>query len=214
MSTYRFTKSNLNETLEIIYAFIVSYVKQEGYPPSVREICQGVGIKSTSTVHAHLRRLKDQGKIEYVPGKRRAIMIHENESLLANSSAARNIPLVGTVTAGVPILAEENIDHYLPFPSEYYNSAEYFVLKVRGDSMINAHIVEGDYVIVKRDNMANMNSIVVALIGNEATVKRLTFRGGHSILLPENPAYDPIPFEDDDCRILGVVEGVFRPNVN
>lgn len=214
MSTYRFTKSNLNETLEIIYSFIVSYVKKEGYPPSVREICQGVGIRSTSTVHARLRRLMEQGKIEYVPGKRRAIMIKENDNASLLSSPAKNIPLVGTVTAGVPILAEENIDHFMPFPSEYFNSAEYFVLKVRGDSMINAHICDGDYVIVKRDNMANMNSIVVAMIGNEATVKRLTYRRGHAVLMPENPAYEPIPFEDDDCRILGVVHGVFRSRVN
>lgn len=213
MATYRFTKSNLKETLEIIYAFIVSYVKKEGYPPSVREICQGVGIKSTSTVHAHLRRLQDEGKIEYIPGKRRAIMIKE-VARECETTQPKEIPLVGTVTAGVPILAEENIDHYLPFPAEYFNSAEYFMLKVRGDSMINAHIMDGDYVIVRRDNMANMNQIIVAMIGNEATVKRLTYRKGHALLQPENPAYEPIPFEDDDCRILGVVDGIFRPKVN
>ncbi|MBR3032905.1 MAG: transcriptional repressor LexA [Clostridiales bacterium] len=213
MATYRFTKSNLKETLEIIYAFIVSYVKKEGYPPSVREICQGVGIKSTSTVHAHLRRLQDEGKIEYIPGKRRAIMIKE-VARESETTQPKEIPLVGTVTAGVPILAEENIDHYLPFPAEYFNSAEYFMLKVRGDSMINAHIMDGDYVIVRRDNMANMNQIIVAMIGNEATVKRLTYRKGHALLQPENPAYEPIPFEDDDCRILGVVDGIFRPKVN
>ncbi|HBZ77927.1 MAG TPA: repressor LexA, partial [Clostridiales bacterium] len=164
MAAYRFTKSNLKETLEIIYAFIVSYVKREGYPPSVREICQGVGIKSTSTVHAHLRRLQDEGKIEYIPGKRRAIMI-KDIARESETTLPKEIPLVGTVTAGVPILAEENIDHYLPFPAEYFNSAEYFMLKVRGDSMINAHIMDGDYVIVRRDNMANMNQIIVAMIG-------------------------------------------------
>lgn len=213
MSVYRFTRSNLNETLEIIYAFIISYVKKEGYPPSVREICQGVGIKSTSTVHAHLHRLQEAGKIEYTPGKRRAILIKESKKK-TNANATTKIPLVGTVTAGLPILAEENIETYMPFPSEYFNSAEYFMLKVRGDSMINAHIMDGDYVIVRRDNMANMNQIVVALIGNEATVKRLSYRGGHAVLLPENPAYSPIPFEDDDCRILGVVDGIFRFKVN
>ena len=192
---------------------IVSYVKREGYPPSVREICQGVGIKSTSTVHAHLRRLQDEGKIEYIPGKRRAIMI-KDIARESETTLPKEIPLVGTVTAGVPILAEENIDHYMPFPAEYFNSAEYFMLKVRGDSMINAHIMDGDYVIVRRDNMANMNQIIVAMIGNEATVKRLTYRKGHALLQPENPAYEPIPFEDDDCRILGVVDGIFRPKVN
>ena len=213
MSTYRFTKSNLNETLELVYSYIVSYVKKEGYPPSVREICQGVGIRSTSTVHAHLRRLMEEGKIEYTPEKRRAIMVKDVEK--RNSRVSTNkIPLVGTVTAGVPILAEENIDHYLPFPSEYFNSAEYFLLKVRGDSMINAHIMDGDLVIVRRDNMANINQIVVAMVGNEATVKRLCYKGGHAFLQPENPAYSPIPFEDDDCRILGIVDGVFRPKVN
>ena len=108
MAAYRFTKSNLKETLEIIYAFIVSYVKREGYPPSVREICQGVGIKSTSTVHAHLRRLQDEGKIEYIPGKRRAIMI-KDIARESETTLPKEIPLVGTVTAGVPILAEENI---------------------------------------------------------------------------------------------------------
>ena len=214
MSVYRFTKSNLNETLEIIYSYIVSYVKKEGFPPSVREICQGVGIRSTSTVHAHLHRLQEAGKIEYTPGKRRAILIKENVKKSSSQHTTTKIPLVGTVTAGVPILAEENIDHYMSFPSEYFGSAEYFMLKVRGDSMINAHIMDGDYVIVRRDNMANMNRIVVALIGNEATVKRLAYKGGHALLLPENPAYSPIPFEDDDCRILGVVDGIFRPKVN
>ena len=213
MSTYRFTKSNLNETLELVYSYIVSYLKKEGYPPSVREICQGVGIRSTSTVHAHLRRLMEEGKIEYTPGKRRAIMVKDVEK--RNSRVTTNkIPLVGTVTAGVPILAEENIDHYLPFPSEYFNSAEYFLLKVKGDSMINAHIVDGDLVIVRRDNMANINQIVVAMIGNEATVKRLCYKHGHAFLQPENPAYSQIPFEDDDCRIIGVVEGIFRAKVN
>ncbi len=213
MSTYKFTKSNLRETLEIIYAFIVNFVKTEGYPPSVREICQGVGIRSTSTVHAHLHRLMEEGKIEYIPGKRRAIMIKETNTD-EGSSAAKRIPLVGTVTAGVPILAEENIDHYMPFPSEYFNTSEYYLLKVRGDSMINAHICDGDYVIVRRKNMANINQIVVALIGNEATVKRLVYKKGHAALHPENPAYSDIPFEDDDCKIIGIVDGVFRTKVN
>ena len=214
MSVYRFTKSNLSETLEIIYSFIVSYVKKEGYPPSVREICQGVGIKSTSTVHAHLHRLVEMDKIKYTPGKRRAIQIKEPAKKTSLAMTTTKIPLVGTVTAGVPILAEENIDSYMSFPSEYFGNSEYFMLKVRGDSMINAHIMDGDYVIVRRDNMANMNQIIVALIGNEATVKRLSYKGGHALLLPENPAYSPIPFEDDDCRILGVVDGVFRSKVN
>jgi len=214
MGVYRFTKSNLNETLEIIYSFIVSYVKKEGYPPSVREICQGVGIKSTSTVHAHLHRLVEMDKIEYTPGKRRAIQVKENPKKTSLAMTTAKIPLVGTVTAGLPILAEQNIDSYMSFPAEYFGSSEYFMLKVRGDSMINAHIMDGDYVIVRRDNMANMNQIVVALIGNEATVKRLSYKRGHALLLPENPAYSPIPFEDDDCRILGVVDGVFRTKVN
>ena len=214
MSVYRFTKSNLNETLEIIYSFIVTYVKKEGYPPSVREICQGVGIKSTSTVHAHLHRLVEMDKIEYVPGKRRAIQIKESPKKSSLIMTTTKIPLVGTVTAGLPILAEENIESYMSFPSEYFGTAEYFMLKVKGDSMIEAHIMDGDFVIVRRDNMANMNQIVVALIGTEATVKRLSYKGGHAILLPANPAYSPIPFDDDDCRILGVVDGIFRSKVN
>ena len=210
-STYRFTRSNMEQTVELIYSYIVDYIKAEGYPPSVREICTGVGIKSTSTIHAHLKRLQEAGRIEYTHGKRRAIIVPELQS---DSEMVMNLPLVGTITAGVPILAEENIERTLPFSSEFFNNGEYFVLKVRGESMINAHIMNHDYVIVKRQNTANLGQIIVARIGDEATVKRFSILDGKTVLMPENPAFSPIPFEDEDCQILGIVTAIFRSSVS
>ena len=206
MSTYRFTRANVDDTVHLVYQFIVSYIRENGYPPAVRDICSGVGIRSTSTIHGHLKRLQESGRIEYTTGKRRAITIpdHQDEKPVY-------LPVVGQVTAGVPILAEENIERSLPFPSDYFSADEQvFALRVRGDSMIEAAILDKDYVIVRKQNNAIPGDIVVAMIGDEATVKRLANLDGKMVLKPENPAYEPIPFDTPYCQILGKVCGVFR----
>jgi len=204
----RFTRSNLDQTVEMIYEYIVDHIRADGYPPSVREICSGVGIKSTSTIHSHLKRLQELGRIEYTPGKRRAIIVPE----LQNNHIT-NLPVLGTITAGLPILAVENLEGTLPFSSEMFSNGEHFVLKVRGDSMINAHILNGDYVVVRKQNAAAIGQIIVARIEDEATVKTLVSMDGRMYLRPENPAYEPIPFDRDNCQILGIVSGLFRSHI-
>lgn len=209
MTKNRFTRSNLEQTVELVYEFIIQYIDKEGYPPSVREICAGVGVRSTSTIHSHLRRLQESGRIDYTPGRRRAIIINQAQ----NKNSSSFLPLIGVVTAGIPILAQENIEKMIPFSSDLYNDGEYFVLQIRGDSMINAHIMDQDYVVVKRQNTANSGEIIVAMIGDEATVKTLDLHDDISRLLPQNPAYDPIPFSGEDCQILGIVKGLFRSSI-
>ncbi len=206
MSDRRFTRSNIDETIDLVYRYITGYIDQNGYPPSVRDICQGVGIHSTSTIHGHLKRLNDSGRIEYTAGKRRAITIPARQN-----APVVNMPVVGTVAAGIPLLAEQNIERVLPFPAEFLGKAEdTFALKVRGDSMIDAAILDGDYVLVRRQQGAEYGEIVVALLEDEATVKTLVKEKGRIFLRPENSAYRPIPFEGENCRILGKVVGVFR----
>jgi repressor LexA len=206
MSTYRFTRSNVDDTVNRIYNFIVNYIKKEGFPPAVRDICAGVGIRSTSTIHGHLKRLQLNGRIEYSAGKRRAITIPG----LDNGKVIQ-MPVIGQVTAGVPILAQQNIAYTLPFPADFFSpDGEVFALKVRGDSMIGAAILDGDYVIVRRQSNASPGDIIVALIDDEATVKTLANINGRVVLKAENPAYNPIPFDRSDCQVLGKVCGVFR----
>ena len=208
MTTYPFTRSNVDQTVNMIYDFIVEYIRDNGYPPAVRDICTGVGIKSTSTIHSHLQRLQQHGKIVYSAGKRRAISIPEIES-----ERVVHLPLIGEVTAGVPILAHENIDRLLPFPADFLPAdSDVFVLKVKGDSMINAAILDGDLVFVRKQSNARTGDIVVALIGDEATVKKLANIDGRIVLQPQNPAYPLIPFDQPDCQILGKVVGLFRSN--
>lgn len=207
MSTYRFTRSNVNETVNQIYDFIVGYIRHEGFPPAVRDICTGVGIRSTSTIHGHLKRLQQEGRIEYSTGKRRAITIPEGEM----NERVVHLPVIGQVTAGVPILATQNIERMLPFPADFFSAdGDVFALKVRGSSMIGAAILDGDYVIVRRQNAANLGDIIVALVEDEATVKTLANIDGKVVLKPENPAFSPIPFDREDCQVLGKVCGVFR----
>jgi repressor LexA len=209
MSTYRFTRSNVDDTVNQIYSFIVDYIRHEGFPPAVRDICAGIGIKSTSTIHGHLKRLQQSGRIEYSTGKRRAITIPESAS-----SRVIQLPVVGQITAGVPILAEQNIERMLPFPAGFFSDdGDVFALKVRGSSMIGAAILDGDFVIVRRQNAANPGEIIVALVDDEATVKTLAQIDGKAVLKPENPAFSPIPFDRADCRILGKVCGVFRTSL-
>ncbi len=206
MSTYQFTRSNVDDTVNKIYDYIVNYIHEEGYPPAVRDICAGVGIRSTSTIHGHLKRLQDSGRIDYSTGKRRAITVPEIES-----ERVVYLPVIGQVTAGVPIMATENIERVLSFPADIFSDkGDVFALRVRGDSMIGAAILDGDYVIVRRQSAANLGDIIVALIEDEATVKTLANIDGKIVLRPENPAFSPIPFDRADCSVLGKVCGVFR----
>lgn len=207
---YPFTKANVQETQQAVYDFIVEYISENAYSPSIREICNGVGLKSTSTVHNHLRRLSDDGLIQFLEGKRRTIRVPALES-----ADSREIPLVGTVTAGKPILATENIERLLPLPVNVWSTAEeMFALRVKGDSMADAAILDGDIVIVEKRSTAEHGEIVVALLDDEATVK--TFKcdhHGHFYLHPENELYDDIPLTNDCAIILGVVRGLLRTDV-
>ena len=190
---------------------ILNYIKDEilerGFPPAVREICQAVGLKSTSSVHSHLESLEKNGYIRRNPTKPRAIeILDESFNMLRREMV--NVPVVGTVAAGQPILAEQNIDSYFPIPSEYMPNEQSFILKVKGESMINAGILDGDSVLVMQQTTARNGDIVVALIEDSATVKTYYKENGHYRLQPENDTMDPIIV--DDCKILGKVFGVFR----
>ena len=190
---------------------ILEYIKSEtllkGYPPSVREICQAVHLKSTSSVHAHLSTLEDKGYIRRDPTKPRAIEIIDDEFALTRREMT-NDPIIGTVTAGEPILAQENIEDYFPIPVEYLPNAVVFMLKVRGDSMINAGIYNGDTVIVEQRSTAKNGDIVVAMLNDSATVKRFYKENGYYRLQPENDTMDPILCDHVD--ILGKVIGLVR----
>lgn len=191
---------------------ILDYMKEtileRGYPPAVREICEAVHLKSTSSVHSHLETLEKNGFIRRDPTKPRAIEICD-DSFQAVRTEMVSLPVVGYVAAGQPILAEENIDNYFPIPSEYVPTGEpSFVLKVKGDSMINVGIYSGDQIFVQQCNTANNGDTVVALIDDSATVKTFYKENGHIRLQPENDTMDPIIV--DDCEILGKVFGVFR----
>jgi repressor LexA len=192
-----------------IYEYIASCVREQGYPPSVREIGEAVGLKSPSTVHFHLSHLEEAGYIEKGAGKGRAITLTRlpQAETEAPEPPADRIPIVGNVAAGSPILAEECIEDYLTFDTGGRNE-EYFALHVRGESMINAGILDGDLVVVRRQPVANNGEIVVALLGDEATVKRFSRRNGHVWLLPENEAYTPI--DGTGAEILGKVAAVVR----
>ncbi len=210
-----FTRSNFSETQECIVSYILLFLEENGYPPSVREICEGTGVRSTSTVHAHLRKLNESGKLNYDAGRRRAISINTGSGypdiLHSDDNKVINIPLVGTVAAGTPLLAQENIEATLPFPADFIRgSDDVFILKVRGDSMIDAAILDGDFVIVRKQHSALPQDIVVALLGDEATVKTFKVINGSPFLKPENPKYDLIPISNENDRIIGKVIGVFR----
>ncbi len=190
-----------------ILDFIARETESRGYPPSVREIGQAVGLRSTSTVHGHLSQLEKKGYIRRDPTKPRAI------ELLPTSGRTRlgpamAVPLVGRVTAGQPILAVENIEEYFPLPRDFGEPGTVFMLKVRGDSMIEAGILDDDYVVVRQQDTADNGDIVVALIGEEATVKRFFREASRIRLQPENRFMEPIILED--VAILGKVVGVVR----
>ena len=187
-----------------IYKYILQFTEENGYPPSVREIAQAVGLKSPSTVHFHLKGLEEAGAITRSSGKGRAITaVRPAEDAPPHRDG---IPLLGTVAAGTPILAEQNVEDYIAFDAP--DPDELFALRIRGDSMIMAGILPDDLVIVRRQSTARQGEIVIALLGDEATCKRLDLRRGHVWLLPENPDYSPI--DGADAVILGKVVGLQR----
>ena len=186
-----------------VYDFTVDFIKENGFPPSVREICTKLNIKSTATAYGYIEKLKTMGLLEKSPMKKRALTLSSN-----NKTSFKSIPLVGTISAGAPIFAVENLEGYYPLPEEFDNGGTEFALKVRGDSMINAGIFENDVIIVNQQNTANNGEIVVALIEDSATVKRFYKKDGKIILHPENDSMHDMVF--DDVLILGVVKGLMR----
>ena len=191
---------------------ILDFIKQQqmekGYPPSVREICEAVGLKSTSTVHGHLDRLEKKGYIRRDKTKPRAIEILDEDALFFSSRDFVQVPVLGRVTAGQPILAVENIEETFPLPSQYLPNSDVFMLRVEGESMIGAGIFDGDQVIVKKQEYAENGDYVVALLEDEATIKTFYREKGYVRLQPENPSMEPIITRD--VRILGKVIGLFR----
>lgn len=191
-----------------ILKFMKSEVREKGYPPSVREICQAVGLKSTSTVHGHLAQLEKKGYIRRDPSKPRAIEIIDTDSYLPKPEFAY-VPVLGTVTAGEPIFAEENIMDTFPMPVEYLSNEDSFMLRVKGDSMIEAGIFDKDLILVQKQSYAENGDIVVALIEDDyATVKTFYREKEYIRLQPENSSMSPILVRD--VRILGKVTGLFR----
>lgn len=190
---------------------ILEYIKEsilkKGYPPAVREICEAVQPKSTSSVHSHLESLERNGYIRRDPTKPRAIEILDDDFALTRREMVQ-VPIIGTVAAGQPILAQENIEDYFPIPASILPNSETFILRVKGDSMVNAGIFNGDQVIVEHTPSAQNGEIVVALVDDSATVKRFFKEEGHYRLQPENDYMDPIIV--DELEILGKVIGLFR----
>lgn len=190
-----------------ILEFIKEEILKKGYPPAVREICEAVHLKSTSSVHSHLETLEKNGYIRRDPTKPRAIEICDDSFQMVRTEMV-SLPIVGNVAAGQPILAEENIQDYFPIPADMVPKGDSFILNVRGDSMINVGILNGDRVLVNSCNTAVNGDIVVALIDDSATVKTFYKENGYIRLQPENDTMDPIIVEN--CQILGKVFGVFR----
>jgi repressor LexA len=195
-----------------IMEYIIAEVQQKGYPPSVREIGEAVGLSSSSTVHAHLAKLEQLGYIRRDPTKPRAIEVLVGgmaENQIDYYQELINIPVVGTVTAGVPILATQNIEEYFPLPRNFTKSEDIFMLRIKGDSMINAGIFDGDLVVVSKESAGVVNGeIVVAMLDDEATVKRFYKEKNKIRLQPENDKYEPI--YATDVKVLGKVVGLVR----
>ncbi|NLP47025.1 MAG: transcriptional repressor LexA [Epulopiscium sp.] len=199
--------NKLSDQQKKILDFLKEEILNKGYPPSVREICEAVGLKSTSTVHGHLERLEKKGYIRRDATKPRAIEILD-ESFIGNRRELVNIPIIGKVTAGEPILAIENIEDYFPLPVEYVNNDTVYMLRVQGDSMIEAGIYDRDQILVRKQQTAENGDIVVALIEDSVTVKRFFKESNCIRLQPENPAMNPIIVQE--VNILGKVIGLFR----
>ncbi len=206
---------NLKKREIAILDYMKSEIKQKGYPPTVREICQALNIKSTSTTHKDIENLVHKGYIVKDPSKPRALMVvdPENPSIPESNlpSTVIDIPIVGRIAAGIPVLAEENIEDYFPIPASFAGKGTNFMLTVKGDSMVDAGILDGDYILVQQQNSANNGDIVVAMVDgfeSEATVKTFYKESDHIRLQPENPNMSPILVKE--VKILGKVHGVFR----
>jgi len=190
-----------------ILEYIKSQILERGFPPAVRDICEAVHLKSTSSVHSHLETLEKNGYIRRDPTKPRAIEILDDSFNFMRREMV-NVPIIGRVAAGEPILAEQNIENYFPIPMEYMPNSQTFILKVKGESMINAGILDGDFVLVEQRATAHNGEMVVALIEDGATVKTFYKEDGYIRLQPENDTMDPIIVTD--LQILGKVIGIFR----
>ncbi len=211
-------KKELNEKQRKILNFLEKEVKYRGYPPSVREICKAVGFKSTSSVHSHLEKLERFGYIQKDPTKPRALkivdgtnefMTNEDKTYYNTNKELVDVPILGRVTAGQPVLAVENVTDTFPLPVEYINNDTVFMLKIDGESMIEAGILDGDLVIVRKQSTANNGDIVVALIEDEATVKTFYKEKDHIRLQPENSSMEPIIVQNN-VSVIGKVIGLFR----
>jgi repressor LexA len=196
-----------------ILEFIADQLRERGYPPSVREIGEAVGLTSSSTVHTHLTTLQRQGYLRRDPTKPRAIEVRwdANSGAAIERRPARHIPLVGDVAAGTNVLAQENVEELLPLPEDFTGDGQLFMLRVRGDSMIDAGIFDGDYVVVRQQDEANKGDVVIAGIpGEEATVKTYGRKGSKVVLTPSNPRLEPMVFDPRDVQIYGKVVTVLR----
>ena len=198
---------NITEKQSEILEYIKAQILERGFPPAVREICEAVHLKSTSSVHSHLETLEKNGYIRRDPTKPRAIEILDESFNLTRREMAQ-VPIIGRVAAGEPLLAEQNIEDYLPIPVERLPNNQTFLLRVRGDSMVNVGILDGDYILVEQRPTAENGEIVVALVEDGATVKRFFKEDGHYRLQPENDAMDPIIV--DEVTILGKMIGLLR----
>ena len=206
------SQGKISKKQQEILEYIKNTILKKGYPPAVRDICEAVKLKSTSSVHSHLETLEKNGYIRRDPTKPRAIEIMDDGfNYLRTETEITSIPVVGTVAAGQPLLAVENITDYFPFPANLLPNEETFILKVKGESMINMGIYDGDYLIVEKTNIANNGDVVVALVDDSATVKRFYAEDGHFRLQPENDFMDPIIV--DHVEILGKAIRLIRPNI-
>lgn len=202
--------ANITKQQQILN-FIDQYTHEKGYPPTVREICAGVGLNSPSTVHGYISRLQKAGLLEKDPASSRGLRLAKPGNVARiekMDDSILSVPVIGQISAGQPILAEENIERMFPLPPDFARGSDVFMLKIRGDSMINAGILDGDYVIVKSQSTANNGDIVAALVEDSATVKTFYKENGHFRLQPENDYLDPIIV--DSVAVIGKIIGVYR----
>ncbi|MBQ4271821.1 MAG: transcriptional repressor LexA [Clostridiales bacterium] len=214
-------ESKSERSIDRVYSYVKQYIHENALSPSVRDICKGAGLKSTSSVHAYLKKLDELGMIEYRPGMRRAIILKNSEqssdepsSVSGSRADVVRLPCLGKITAGIPIYAHEDHSESFYVSRSIIGSDECFLLKVSGTSMINAHILDGDYLIVRKQNSCNEGDIIAALIDDEATVKRYGKMNGQPYLFPENDLFSPIPFNTEGCKILGKVIGLHRYSIS
>lgn len=206
-------RSSLTNRQKEVLNFIETYFNEKGYPPTVRDICKGMGLSSTSTVHGHLKRLVKKGCLTKEDYKPRTISSSVADTSQNSNENYKNIPVIGNVAAGTPNLAVENTEEIYPVPDSFLDlDAQYFILKIKGNSMIEAGILDGDYILVKQQNTAINGDIVVALINDLATVKTFYKEDGYIRLQPENSSMEPIIL--NKVKILGLVKGVFRKLLN